>query len=125
MTKRTNATTTGKLFRIATIPFILFQVANLGANTVPEDLMRVFPNPTAMGYEHFGWSLAILSGDLIAIGAYEANAGGTKSGSVYLFDVSTGLPVRTIPNPFPDTGDEFGRSLASMLLVSSVCLLSA
>ncbi len=40
-------------------------------------------------YDHFGWSVAI-SGDKVAVGAYGDDDHGESSGSVYIYDLSSG-----------------------------------
>jgi hypothetical protein len=52
---------------------------------------------------------------VIAVGAPGDEAGGVGgAGAVHLFDASTGALLRTIPNPEPAAGDEFGYSVATV-----------
>ena len=82
------------------------------------ELMRTLDNPNAYGTttnDRFGQSAAI-SGNLAIVGAYgEDDAGGTGSGKAYIFNVTSGVLLRTLVNPnFYDTsaGDYFGYSVA-------------
>jgi len=72
-------------------------------------LLQTFDNPTSGGY--FGSSVSIY-GDKVLIGAHWDSTGATKTGSAYLFDVTTGGLLQTINNPTPAQGDLFGRSVS-------------
>lgn len=70
------------------------------------------PGPTAGDY--FGWSVAI-SGTRVLVGAASDDTGASGSGSVYVYDLSSGtptMPVATLNNPSPAAGDAFGSSVA-------------
>ena len=85
------------------------------------DLLRTVPNPTALSGEWFGWSIAA-SGDFVAVGTPNEDAGAQDAGAVYVFDVRTGALLRTIVNPAPAVGDNFGRAVAvdgDLLLVGA------
>jgi hypothetical protein len=71
-------------------------------------------NPSPTDYEGFGYSVAI-SGTRVVVGAFNDDTGATNAGSVYVYDVSGGtptVPVHTLNNPSPATGDQFGASVA-------------
>ena len=74
-------------------------------------LVRTINNPTPANTDRFGISVSI-SGDLVAVGAYQDDTGATNTGSAYVFNATTGALVRTINNPAPASGDLFGRSVA-------------
>ncbi|MCA8959994.1 MAG: FG-GAP repeat protein [Planctomycetes bacterium] len=61
--------------------------------------------------DEFGFSVAI-DGGHIAIGALRDNQGGVTSGSVYLFDASTGAELAKLTPSDGADGDEFGHSVA-------------
>ncbi|MDA0658887.1 MAG: hypothetical protein O3C60_08570 [Planctomycetota bacterium] len=67
------------------------------------------PSPSLLGY--FGFSVA-MSESTVAVGASRIDSGATDSGSVYLFDATTGSLVRTITNPTPANFDYFGHAIA-------------
>ncbi|HJZ58501.1 MAG TPA: hypothetical protein VKE74_26400, partial [Gemmataceae bacterium] len=76
------------------------------------DLLRTLANPTPALADQFGVSVAI-DGNLMAVGAPFDDPGGvTDAGSVYVFNITTGALVATIPNPSPAAGDGFGFSVA-------------
>ncbi len=60
--------------------------------------------------DQFGYAVASL-GDFIVVGAPTAQVSGVEQGKVYLFD-SEGKLTRTILNPDPGSGGQFGSSLA-------------
>ncbi|MCB1064110.1 MAG: FG-GAP repeat protein [Verrucomicrobiae bacterium] len=62
--------------------------------------------PDGAAFQYFGMSLAV-EGDLALIGAPQANG---SSGKIYVFDLRTGLPIRTLDSPAP--GAQFGGSVA-------------
>ena len=87
-------------------------------NVTTGALVHTLNNPN--GYstsasDYFGYSVAI-SGNYAIVGAYgEDDASGTNSGKAYIFDVTTGLLVRTIDNPNAygtSLSDQFGWSVA-------------
>lgn len=59
----------------------------------------------------FGLTLDI-DGDVIVVGAPFADAVGTDSGAVYLFDANTGQQIRKIVARETSQGDQFGSSVA-------------
>ncbi len=84
-------------------------------NTSIGTRLYTIPNPKPLvTNDFFGAALAI-SGNLVAVGAYEANPGAADAGSVYIFDLSKPdptQPVLTIDNPEPAADDFFGYSVA-------------
>lgn len=75
--------------------------------------LRSFLNPTPAWGDLFGVSVAAVEGGNILIGAPQDDSAGPDTGSVYLFDPSTGALLRTIQKPNPATNDIFGRTVAS------------
>lgn len=74
------------------------------------ELLKLVPND-GEAFENFGWSIAIDNG-VVAVGASLDDDNGTRSGSAYLFDASTGAQLFKL---LPDDGaaqDRFGRSIA-------------
>ncbi|MGB0721685.1 MAG: hypothetical protein ACPGU7_04735 [Gammaproteobacteria bacterium] len=61
--------------------------------------------------DYFGWSVA-LSGNTAAIGAVYDDDKGTDSGSVYLFDTTTGLSTLKLTADDGEAGDQFGYAVA-------------
>lgn len=76
-------------------------------------LLRTFNNPAPGLGDNFGWSVAAV-GNKVLIGAPYDDAGVPDAGTAYLFDSSSGALLRTINNPAPGVGDEFGWSVAAM-----------
>jgi hypothetical protein len=74
-------------------------------------LLLTLNNPTPAFGDAFGSSVAI-SGSNVLVGAERDDSGAPNSGSVYLFDATTGSLLRTINNPTPQSGDVFGKSVA-------------
>ena len=81
-------------------------------------LLHTINNPSSYGTsanDWFGGAVAI-SGNYVVVGAYnEDDAGGTTSGKVYIFDVTTGSLLRTLNNPNAygtSANDSFGYSVA-------------
>ncbi|HEY6565766.1 MAG TPA: PQQ-binding-like beta-propeller repeat protein, partial [Pirellulaceae bacterium] len=75
------------------------------------NLVRTISNPTIATGDGFGRSVAI-SGDTLVVGCYLDDLSGTDSGTVYLFNASTGALITTIANPTPTAFDYFGYSVA-------------
>ena len=79
--------------------------------TVP---VATLNNPGPAVDDRFGFSVAI-SGTRVVVGAYGDDTGAGDAGSVYVYDLSSAtpaVPVTTINNPGPATGDIFGSSVA-------------
>ena len=64
--------------------------------------IQTYNNPSAYstsGDDQFGYSVSV-DGNLALVGAIgEDDAGGTNSGKVYIFDVTTGSLLHTLNNP--------------------------
>jgi len=74
-----------------------------------EQLFKLLPSDGAEN-DGFGYSISINNG-LVGIGAYGDDDNGESSGSVYLFDASTGKQIlKLLPND-GDEGDLFGYSI--------------
>jgi hypothetical protein len=71
-------------------------------------------NPSPAMHDFFGTSVAI-SGTRVVVGAHGDDTGASEAGSAYVYDLSSGtptVPVATLNNPGPGTGDFFGISVA-------------
>lgn len=73
-------------------------------------IAKLLPDDGAPGDE-FGFSISIKDG-IVAVGAPRNEHGGTASGSVYLFDASTGAQLAKLTPNDAEAGDEFGNSIA-------------
>ncbi len=82
-------------------------------NVVSRDLLLAINNPTPGYYDHFGNSVAFTPHGNLLIGASGDNTGAESSGSVYLFNGTSGDLLLTINNPTPGYHDNFGNSVAS------------
>ncbi len=71
----------------------------------------VLNNPSPAASDFFGFSVSI-SGNNVLIGAPNHDEETSNSGAAYLFDATTGNLVRTIYNPSPYSGDNFGDSVS-------------
>ena len=58
----------------------------------------------------FGWNVSV-SGDFLLVGVPRASEPSFRTGAVFLYDLETGDYIKTIENPNPGGGDEFGRGL--------------
>ena len=77
-------------------------------------LQATLPNPAPASSDLFGHSVAI-SGDYAIVGAYlDDHSGVTNTGSAYIYFRSgtTWSLQATLPNPTPDTIEQFGNSVA-------------
>ena len=61
--------------------------------------------------DRFGYSIAIDSG-IVAVGAWADDDHGTDSGSVYLFDASTGVQIAKLTPSDGRANDQFGHSIS-------------
>jgi hypothetical protein len=80
----------------------------------PTAPVSVLNNPGLVVNDQFSFSVAV-SGNLMVAGAYLDDTGAADSGSAYVYDLSSGtptVPIFTLNNPDPATGDEFGVSVA-------------
>jgi len=82
------------------------------------------PNPAPAGGDIFGGAVAI-SGNYLVVGAYFDDLGANNSGTAYVYDLSSAtptVPLYTLPNPTPASGDLFGFTLAisgSLIIVGA------
>jgi len=74
-------------------------------------LDRTFQSPAPAAGDLFGAAVA-LAGPRVVIGAPSAAGGATEAGAAYVFDRASGNLLATIPNPTPDSGDQFGSAVA-------------
>lgn len=82
-----------------------------GTPTVP---IATLNNPSPGVNDYFGTSVAI-SGTRVVVGASQDDTGASDAGSAYVYDLNSGaptMPVATLNNPSPASGDWFGRSVA-------------
>ncbi len=80
----------------------------------PSVAVATLNNPGPAGNDFFGYSVAI-AGALVVVGAYRDDTGASDAGSVYVYDLSSAtptVPVTTLNNPGPATGDNFGYTVA-------------
>ncbi len=69
-------------------------------------------NPAPLPMIHMGFSVAI-SNNLAIVGVPQADPGGiTDAGIAHVFDATTGVLNKTLNNPTPTAGDNFGGSVA-------------
>ncbi len=88
-------------------------VYDLGGATPTVPALTI-PNPVPADNDFFGVSVA-LSGNRLAVGAYNNDIGATDAGAAYVFDLSSAtpsVPVLTLNNPSPAVGDAFGDAVA-------------
>ena len=91
--------------------FILDRGSAFAFDATTGNLLRTLNNPTPEDSDHFGFSVGVTESRVV-VGAPGDDAGATDAGSVYLFDAVTGSLLRTLNNPTPAAGDNFGYSLA-------------
>lgn len=83
-------------------------------SATPTQPLLTLNNPNPAASDAFG-AAVVISGSRIAVGAYLDDAGAVNAGSVYVYDLSSGVPtvpVATILNPAPAADDFFGISVA-------------
>lgn len=71
-------------------------------------------NPAPATTDYFGGAVAI-EGQRVVVAAYQDDTGATNAGTVYVYDRGSNtpqVPVLTIPNPSPQSQDQFGNALA-------------
>lgn len=81
------------------------------ALAAPFALQQVFRHPAPDSYDGFGWSVALVDGNVL-VGAYSSAEAYT--GSAFLFDPPTGELLRTLTSPAPVANDYFGWTLAAV-----------
>ena len=74
-------------------------------------LLTTFNNHPSFGGESFGYAVAAIGTDKVAIGAIGDSTGAALAGAVFLFSTN-GTLLTTITNPAPFPSDNFGYSLA-------------
>lgn len=84
--------------------------AYLFESSTGEQLLKLTPADAVPGSK-FGWSVAI-DKDIVAVGAYLDDDNGTNSGSVYLFDPSTGEQTQKLLATDGTAGDRFGYAVS-------------
>ncbi len=80
-------------------------------NATTGALVATLANPTPAFEDRFGHSVAV-SGNTVVVGAPNDDTGASNSGSVYVFNATTGALVATLANPTPAVNDQFGYSVA-------------
>jgi outer membrane protein assembly factor BamB len=75
------------------------------------NLLQTFDDPTPLGDDNFGWSVAI-DGDFVLIGAPSDSTSGLHVGQAHLFDAKTGSLLHTLDDPSITGADGFGYSVA-------------
>ena len=80
-------------------------------NVTTGALLRTINNPIPTANDYFGTSVS-LSGNYLLVGTPNDDIGGTDTGTVYVYDVTTGQLLKTINNPSPTASDYFGFSTA-------------
>ena len=88
----------------------VFDLAGATA-AVPVATLR---NPSPVAGDLFGLSVGI-SGTRVVVGAPRDDTGATDAGSAYIYDLAGAtptLPLATMNNPTPASGDNFGSSVA-------------
>jgi FG-GAP repeat len=88
-------------------------VFDLNSGSAQQPLLLI-DNPAPTINDYFGSSVAV-SGSMVAIAAIQDDQGATNAGTVYIYNTNSsvpGVPLFAIPNPSPQSQDEFGNSLA-------------
>ena len=73
-------------------------------------LIQIFVNPHPTE-SFFGWSLA-LADDLLFVGGFGYRGTYEEEGIVYVFQAASGKLLRTVNNPEPHEGAQFGKTVA-------------
>jgi drug/metabolite transporter superfamily protein YnfA len=84
------------------------------ASTTPTLPVATLLNPSPVGLDKFGSSVAI-SGTRIVVGVPERDMGAVDSGTTHVYDLASAAPtapVTTLQNPVPTPYDWFGASVA-------------
>ena len=69
--------------------------------------IRAFDDPTRTAHDGFGQEISI-SGDRILMSASGDDTNGSNVGQVHMFDLTTGVLLRTFDNPTPEPLESFG-----------------
>jgi len=89
-------------YRGVSASIIVNDTSVAGTQTPGYIIAQILDNPNAYGTsanDYFGQSVAISGNYAIVAANYEDDAGGTSSGKVYIFNVSTGALLHTLDNP--------------------------
>ena len=93
-------------------------LANSGAahlfNGNTGSLIFTLLNPTPAISDAFGNAVATSGNDLVVAARLHDETGALNAGAVYLFSGATGVLLRTIANPAPAGGDQFGSAVAGI-----------
>jgi FG-GAP repeat len=84
------------------------------SSSTPTVPIATLNNPTPAAEDQFGNTVTI-SGTRVVVGAWGDDTGATNAGTAYVYDLSSGtptVPVVTLSNPSPASGDGFGCSVA-------------
>lgn len=73
-------------------------------------LRLTLTNPAPVEDGNFGYAVTVID-DAIVVGAIGNNSGAPAAGTVYVFNASSGALLRTLDNPSPDKGDNFGYAV--------------
>ncbi|MFH0880841.1 MAG: hypothetical protein V2A34_14090, partial [Lentisphaerota bacterium] len=76
-------------------------------------LLASVTNPTTSVGSQFGYAMAPLPGNLLAVGAPYDDTGANDAGIVHVFDVDGAL-VLSLTNPLAESTAQFGKSLARL-----------
>ena len=85
----------------------------LTGSTSPTPVATI-ENPDPAAFDRFGFSMA-MSGSTLVVGVYGDDTGGSSAGSAYVYDLdgaTPSVPIQTLNNPAPTSGDEFGYAVA-------------
>ena len=73
-------------------------------------LLHTINNPTPELNDRFG-KRTIIDGNNLIIGNIDDDTGALDAGSIYIYDIPTGVLLHTINNPTPEAGDKFGYNI--------------
>ena len=85
-------------------------------------LLKTITNPTPETGEIFGDNMVLMGNTLVVSSPYDTNNGHTNSGSIYLYDATTGDLIRAIENPTPGDSEIFGeytQEIDGLLFISN------
>jgi len=112
-----NSSWTGTFSKTTLGVFVILNVAVI-VGVIPVhaaglQLTQTFLNPRPASDSFFGFSVAG-SHKTIIVGTPSDNTAGSHAGAAYLFNASNGELLRTFLSPTPNSGDEFGISVAAV-----------
>ncbi|MCB1276296.1 MAG: hypothetical protein KDL09_06935, partial [Prosthecobacter sp.] len=85
------------------------------SGATPDLPMVTLNNPVPANGDQFGYAVAV-SGSRVVVGKHLGDTGAANAGSVYVYDMGSGtpdVPVVTLDNPGPASGENFGFAVAS------------